>query len=74
MSVTVGGDLSETVGKTHSLKAKKVFIEAGDEIVLKTGKARIVMKKNGDISIEGKTIRATASGNMTLKGKKILEN
>jgi type VI secretion system secreted protein VgrG len=74
MSVTVGGDLSETVGKTHSLKAKKVFIEAETEIVLKTGKARIVMKKNGDIQIDGKAIRATASGNMTLKGKKILEN
>jgi type VI secretion system secreted protein VgrG len=74
MSVTVKGDLSETVGKTHSLKAKKVFIEAEDEIVIRSGRARIVMQKNGDITVEGKAIRGTASGNLTLKGKKILEN
>ena len=37
-------------------------INAGDEIVLKTGSATITMKKNGDITIEGKQITIKGSG------------
>ena len=74
MSVTVGGNLSEDVEKTHSLKAKKVIVEAEDEITLKTGQATINMKKNGDITINGKKIQVKASGDIVLKGQKILEN
>ena len=74
MSVSVGKDLTEEVTKTHSLKAKKVILEAEDEITLKTGKASINMKKNGDISINGKEIQIKGSGDVVIKGKNILQN
>jgi len=32
------------------------------------------MKKNGDILINGKKIQLKGSGNVVIKGKKILEN
>lgn len=73
-TVLVGKDLNETVGKTSSLKAKKIILEAEDELTFKTGKAIINMKKNGDISIQGKNITVKGSGNIVIKGKKILEN
>ena len=55
---------------------------AGDEILLKTGSASILMKKNGDIQIKGKNITVSGSGKinmkasskMTLKGSQIAEN
>jgi hypothetical protein len=54
----------------------------GDEIVLKTGDASIVLKKDGTITIKGKTITIDGSGDvrikatrdMVLKGQKILQN
>jgi type VI secretion system secreted protein VgrG len=72
-----------SIGKNDELKVGKILaIEAGDEIVIKTGKASILMKKDGTITIEGKdiTIKGSgkiveeASGDMVLKGSKILQN
>lgn len=73
-TVMVGQDLSEKVGKTYSHSAKKIVLEAEDEITIKTGKAVINMKKSGDISIQGKNITLKGSGNIVIKGKKIVEN
>ncbi len=58
-SVAVAGNFSETVGETHELKAKKVMIEAEEEITFKTGSSSIVL---------------TSDGNITIKGTKIAEN
>jgi type VI secretion system secreted protein VgrG len=72
-----------SIGKNDELKVGKVLaIEAGDEIAIKTGSASILMKKDGTITIEGKdiTIKGSgkiveeASGDMVLKGSKILQN
>ncbi len=82
-SISVGKNCEITVGKDETIDVGKNFtINAGDSITLKTGKASIVMKKNGDITIKGKNLNikttakmtAKASGNIILKGKKILEN
>ena len=79
----IGGDRIGNVGKNDVLKvAKKLSVQAGDEIVFNTGDASITLKKDGTIQIVGKdiTIKAsgkitgTASGNMVLKGSKIREN
>jgi type VI secretion system secreted protein VgrG len=88
--VSVGLDLNETIGKSRvvqvgqdhveeaeksrTLTAKSIRIEAGDEITLKTGKAQITMKKNGDISIRGKRIDIKGSGKVVIKGTKVIEN
>ena len=61
---------------------KKLAVTAGDEIMITVGKASIVMKKDGTISINGKDIAVEgsgkidmkASGNITQKGQKILQN
>lgn len=74
-AVSIGGNESVEVGKDYALTAgKTIAIEAGDEIVLKTGSATITMKKNGDITIEGKKITIKGSGDVVIKGQKILQN
>ena len=79
----VGSDRSANVGNNDSLTVgNSLTISAGDQIVLKTGSASITMKKDGSITIKGKDITisgsgkivGSASGNIVLKGQKILQN
>ena len=74
LSETVEGQHSEAVTKAYALKAKTVTINADDEVLIKTGSASINMKKNGDITINGKKITIKGSGDVIIKGQKILEN
>ena len=84
-------DFSAGAGGMMSLKSSKDFsaqsdakglLGAKDELVLQCGSAKIMMKKDGTIEIEGKDITlngsgkivATASGDMNLKGSKINQN
>lgn len=82
-SVSVGKDINFDSGEKMSFSAgddylvssdKKGVIEVADQLTLKCGKASITLKKNGDISIQGKQINIKGSGNVVIKGKKILEN
>ena len=82
-TIEVAETRQTTVGKDDmSQVAKKYYLEAGDEITLKTGSASITMKKDGTIQIKGKDITiigsgkisAKASGDMVLKGSKIAQN
>lgn len=70
--ITVGNNLTETVSKTRKLTAGKIVIAAQDEIALKSDKASIIIKKNGDIRISGKNISVKGSANVNIKGKKII--
>ena len=65
--LSVSGNSSGSVGKKYILKAKKVLIDAKEEITLKSGSASITLKKNGDIKIKG-------SGKVIIKGSKIAQN
>jgi type VI secretion system secreted protein VgrG len=57
-------------------------IDAGDQIIIKTGKASIAMKKDGTITIQGKDITIKGSGeinvkadkDVVIKGKNVLQN
>jgi type VI secretion system secreted protein VgrG len=82
-SLTVGSNRQSQIGKDDKLQVGKTLaIEVADQITITTGKASITMKKDGTITIQGKDITikgsgeiaATASKDMTLKGKKILQN
>jgi type VI secretion system secreted protein VgrG len=82
-NTSVGDNRSVTVGKDDSLSVgKNLVIDAGDSVVIKTGKATITMKRDGDIIISGKDIilkgsgeiKGQASKNVTIKGKKVLQN
>ena len=73
--LAMGRNFSLTAGNGITVEAQKtVIISAADELILKCGEASIVLKKNGDISITGKAISVKASGDLVLKGQKILEN
>ena len=80
-SITAGR--KSTVGEDDQLDVtKKLTITAGEEISITTGKASIVLKKDGTITINGKDITIDGSGEITakaakdftLKGQKILQN
>lgn len=90
-SLDVGGNRSGSIGKDDTLSVgqggnwtigKTLSITAGDEVLITTGSAQIIMKKNGDITIKGKNILIDGSGkidikadgNITQKGQKILQN
>ena len=62
-------------GKDYQIDVgKKLVVKAGDEISFQTGKASIVLKKNGDIVIKGKKITVKGSGDIVMKGSKITQN
>lgn len=81
-SVEIGKDLTEHIGGKHreevkkefSLQAQKFELVAEEEISLKTGDAMIVMKKNGDITIQGAKLNIKGSGDVIIKGSKVKEN
>jgi len=75
LSVGVEKDFSTDAKAKVELKVGKSYkLEAADEITLECGSAKIIMKKNGDISIEGGKISVKGSGDVTLKGSKIAAN
>lgn len=71
---TIQANHYETVTKDYVLKAKKIQLTASDEISFKTGSASILMKKNGDITIQGKKITVKGSSDVIIKGSNIKEN
>jgi len=81
-TVKVGKDLTETIDgkhreevkKEYSLQAKKIQLVAEEEITIKAGSAEIVMKKNGDITMNGKKIQGEGSGDVKVKGSKVAIN
>jgi type VI secretion system secreted protein VgrG len=52
----------------------KATINAGDQLTIKVGSAKIKLTKNGDITIEGKKITIKGSGDVKMKGSKIALN
>ena len=75
ISENAGKNMSLTAGDNYSVKAgKNGVIDIADQLTIKVGSASITMKKNGDITIEGKTINVKGSGNIVMKATKILEN
>jgi len=49
-------------------------MNADDKIIIQTGAAKIVMTSNGDITLSGKTINLKGSGNVVIKGSKVITN
>jgi type VI secretion system secreted protein VgrG len=75
LSLSVAGAVANDITKELSTKAKKITFEAEDELVLKCGGAKIILKKSGDITIEaGGKMNLKASADMILKGAKLGAN
>ena len=82
-TVSVGGnDVSSVVGVQQVTVGKKFLLEAADEIDLRVGSARLLMRKDGTIILTGHniTIQATSkiniksSGDVIIKGSKVVQN
>jgi type VI secretion system secreted protein VgrG len=74
-TVDVGQNRAHTIGKNDVLDvAKKLHIKAGDEISIEAGSAKIVLKKDGTIQIQGANISVKGSGTVALKGSSVTQN
>ncbi|NHZ83394.1 type VI secretion system tip protein VgrG [Massilia sp. CCM 8695] len=75
MATIVGVNQTTQVGKSISIGAgTKIDVTAGEELSITVGKASLVMKADGSIVINGSKINVTATGDVTIKGKKIYNN
>lgn len=75
VSVSSGKKMAFTAGDDYSVSGgKNGVIDIKDQLTIKCGQASITMKKSGDITIAGKNINIKGSGNIVMKGSKILEN
>jgi type VI secretion system secreted protein VgrG len=81
--VTIGKSRTHKVDENDNLTVtKKLIIDAGESVMIKTGSASISMKKDGTITIKGKDItidgsgkvNVNASGDVTIKGSKVKQN
>lgn len=71
----IGDNMELMVGKKMNVQASdQINIVSGKQIVLQSGGASITMKKNGDISIQGKKITIKGSGKVIVKGSKVTLN
>ncbi|MBN2576202.1 MAG: type VI secretion system tip protein VgrG [Deltaproteobacteria bacterium] len=67
-SLSVGGDRKQQVGGSDQLQAgKKILVDGGDEVTLKSGSASITLKKDGTILLKGKDVSIRASGKINAK-------
>ena len=82
-SVQVGRNVVERVVAHKNLNVgKTLYITAGDEVVIVVGAASLTMKKDGTIVLKGKDItldasgkvNVKASGDLVMKGNKVLQN
>jgi type VI secretion system secreted protein VgrG len=88
---TVGKDEEISIGKnrTHSISekdsltvGKQLIIDAGEEVVIKTGSASLTMKKDGTIELQGADVTVKGSGkinvnadsDVVVKGSKVSMN
>ena len=74
VEVAVQGKHTHNVKKTYALSAKEIQFAAKDQLLVKVGKASILMKKNGDVVIKGGNIELTGSGDVVVKGSKVGQN
>jgi len=80
---TVTGQRQSSIGKDDTLNVgKNLAITAAESVSITTGSASIIMKKDGTIQIKGKDItiegsgkiNVKASGDIVMKGSKIVQN
>lgn len=74
-SLSISGSANQQVANNLSVTAaREILMQAGDQITLRTGSSSLVMKKNGEIIVSGVTVRMLASGDVVIKGARVLTN
>lgn len=73
--LSVGGSATQQFSGNWGVgAAREILIEAGNQILLKTGGSSILMKKDGTIEITGKVISVKASADVVIKGARVQQN
>jgi len=68
--VTVGNDRTREVKNNETVDIGKQFhLKVGDEIIIETGQSKIVMKKNGDVTITCMNLEMKASQSVKINGQ-----
>ena len=73
-TLSVGKDATLEVGGGFTVSAARVRLRATQELRLEVGSSLIVLKANGDIQIKGNRIDILGSGEVHIKGTKVLTN
>ena len=73
-ALSVGKDATLEIGGGFTVSASQVRLRAAQELRLEVGSSLIVLKPSGDILIKGNRIDIFASGEVHLKGTKVLTN
>jgi uncharacterized protein involved in type VI secretion and phage assembly len=72
MTVEVKGKSTETVEQTQEMTVKQSFkLDAATELTLVCGRAKIVLKQDGTINIEGGNVTVSGQMGATVKGSKV---
>lgn len=74
LTVGVGTNLSQTAKEGYTLKAKRIEITAEDECALKVGSASLVLKKNGEVQLNGNKVMVNGTDSVVIKSPKVSEN
>ncbi len=71
-SLDIKDKVNMTVGKDISISGgKKGTIDIADKLTVTVGSAKMVLKKNGNVEINGKKVQVKGSGDIVIKGAKI---
>lgn len=71
----VGGNVSQQIGGSLGVAAaREIVLQAGDQLTLKSGSALIVLRKDGSITISGVRVEVKSSGDLVLKGSRVVTN
>jgi type VI secretion system secreted protein VgrG len=73
-TVAVGGNESIAVGKNaeETVQGTKT-VTVGDTVIIECGDSKVVLKKDGTITIEGKDITVNGSGQVIIQGGKSVD-
>jgi type VI secretion system secreted protein VgrG len=75
MNTAVGLGQFEEVGLSKKIVVGKRFdISSGDKIEIICGKSQFSMDREGNIILKGSNIDLRATGNITIKGRKVSTN
>lgn len=81
--VSIGGNESTGIAGSANMTAGQLIrVEAGDSLHLKSGSATLNLDKSGDVELDGKNVvikgsgevEVAASGDLVLRGNRILQN
>jgi type VI secretion system secreted protein VgrG len=74
-SASFQGDLDIGTKKTLTIKAKEsLLIQSDKDITIKAGKAKLVLKKDGKIEINGSKLNLKGTSDIKIKGSKVAIN